>query len=105
MNLGESYNTLGGVCVCSHTCNRACVEVRRQHVGVVSLLPCRPWGSNAGHQPWQPSPLPTEPSLHPDNELLTGKSRFCSRPACVMFMYAQPTGVCVHVLCIMMDSV
>lgn len=40
-----------------------CVAVREQPVGVRSLPPsCGPWGSKAGHQPWQQAPLMPEPS-------------------------------------------
>lgn len=45
------------VCVCVHLPG-ICVEVRRQPV-VGSLLPCRPWGLNSGHQAWWPVPFPS----------------------------------------------
>jgi hypothetical protein len=49
------------VCVCVCMCHHICMEVRRQLVGVRSLISsCEYPGLNSGHQVWQQAPLPAK---------------------------------------------
>lgn len=52
------------LCVCMHAYYSMYVEVKRQTVGVSSLLPlCESWGLNLGGQTWQQVSLPAGPTL------------------------------------------
>lgn len=61
------------VCTCEYACICAWVQwytcggkVRKTHRSRFSVLLCRSWGSNQGHQTWWQVPASTEPSCQPD---------------------------------------